>query len=248
MDSAYALKYQDLYRRHWWWRARERLILSTIAEIRRYSSTAKILDVGCGNGLMFDQLAKFGDVEGVESDPSLVTVNCPWRDKIYLSAFDGRFHPGKRYSLILMLDVLEHFHDPASSLKRALELLDLNGTLLLTVPAFACLWTSHDDINRHFNRYTKKTLIALASQVDLKILQCRYFFHWIFLPKLLLHSKERCFGASCRTPRVPHPRINELLLKFCVAEQKLFHNVPVPIGSSIIAIGQRRKPADTNLT
>jgi SAM-dependent methyltransferase len=240
VDAAYALNYQDLYRHHWWWRARERLILSAIEEIRRSGRTDHILDIGCGDGLLFDQLAKFGDVEGIEFDRSLVSERGPWREKIYLSPFDGTFQPGKRYSLILMLDVLEHFSDATSSLTHALELLDFDGTLLLTVPAFPCLWTSHDDLNKHFKRYTKKSLIALAAQAGMRILNCRYFFHWTFAPKLLLHFKESCFGARVRVPKVPPPWVNETLLLLSIVEQRLFRNASVPFGSSIIAIGRHQ--------
>jgi trans-aconitate methyltransferase len=240
MDLAYALIYRDLYRQHWWWRARERLILLVIEEIQRNGRIDCILDVGCGEGLFFDQLAKFGDVEGIESDQSLVSEQGPWREKIYLSPFDNTFQPQKQYSLILMLDVLEHISDAASSLKRALELLDSKGTLILTVPAFPCLWTSHDDLNKHFKRYTKKSVIELASQAGMKVVSCRYFFHWTFAPKLLLHLKESCFGVRVQIPQVPPAWFNKTLLLISIAEQKLFHDTSVPFGSSIIVVGRQK--------
>jgi trans-aconitate methyltransferase len=134
----------------------------------------------------FDELAKFGNVEGVEPDQSSITAHNPWRDKIYISPFDRTFQPGKRYSMILMLDVLEHFRDAKNSLIRALELLDSNGTLALTVPAFPRLWTSHDDINKHFKRYTKQSLTALASQAGMKMLKCQYFFSLDVCAKIAL--------------------------------------------------------------
>ena len=240
MDAAYALNYRDLYRHHWWWRARECLILSIIEEIRHNGNTDRILDIGCGDGLLFDHVSKFGDVEGVEADRSMVSDHGPWRDKIYISPFDSTFQPGKRYSLILMLDVLEHFSDATSSLMRALELLDSGGTLILTVPAFPCLWTSHDDLNKHFKRYTKKSLIELTSQAGIKVLRCQYFFHWTFPLKLLLHLKESCFGARPQLPTVPPPWVNTTLLRFSIAEQKLFRHSSIPFGSSIIAVGQHQ--------
>jgi 2-polyprenyl-3-methyl-5-hydroxy-6-metoxy-1,4-benzoquinol methylase len=41
---------------------------------------------------------------------------------MYVCPFDGNFCPGKRYSLILVLDVLEHMDDPIEALRRALDL------------------------------------------------------------------------------------------------------------------------------
>jgi trans-aconitate methyltransferase len=239
VDAAYAQNYQDLYRHHWWWRARERLILSTIEEIRHNASTRRILDIGCGDGLLFDHLSKFGEVEGVESDSSLVCDHGPWRNKIYLAPFDSTFQPGKRYSLILMLDVLEHLSDATNSLIRALELLDSDGSLILTVPAFPCLWTSHDDLNKHYKRYTKKSLTQLTSQAGMKISSCQYFFHWTVPVKLLLHFKESWLGATAQIPRVPPPWLNETLFRLSITEQKLSRNGSIPFGSSIIAVGQK---------
>ena len=55
-----------------------------------------------------------------------------------------------------MLDVLEHLPNPVVYLRRAEELLDLRGNLLITVPAFSCLWTTHDELNHHVATLHKK--------------------------------------------------------------------------------------------
>jgi len=239
MDRQFAANYHNLYKDHWWWRAREYFILAAIEEIQRRRSTAKILDVGCGDGLFFEHLSRFGDVEGIEPDQSLLSDDGPWRNRIYASPFDSTFQPGKRYSLILMLDVVEHVRDAGNFLICALRLLDRGGTLILTVPAFPSLWTSHDDLNQHFKRYTKKTLSDMASQVGMKVLTSRYFFHWIFPLKLLLHWKESFFGAQSLVPGVPPGWINEVLLYVSLAEQKLFRYICLPFGSSMIAICEK---------
>jgi 2-polyprenyl-3-methyl-5-hydroxy-6-metoxy-1,4-benzoquinol methylase len=66
--------------------------------------------------------------------------------------------PQKKYGCILMLDSLEHMPNPEQALDHAGELLADKGYLIITVPALMNLWTSHDDINHHFIRYSKKTL------------------------------------------------------------------------------------------
>ena len=68
MDNVYAAAYPDLYRKHWWWRVREEILLDRIAALLRDVPRARILDVGCGAGLFFDALQRFGEVEGIESD------------------------------------------------------------------------------------------------------------------------------------------------------------------------------------
>src|SRR2546426_671635 len=51
VEPEYAVRYRDLYRRHWWWRARERLILDVLRRLRPGAGWSAILDVGCGDGL-----------------------------------------------------------------------------------------------------------------------------------------------------------------------------------------------------
>ena len=63
MDPEYGLAYRELYRRHWWWRAREELIVRTLRSLRPPAAgRGTTLDVGCGDGLLFDRLAEFGAV------------------------------------------------------------------------------------------------------------------------------------------------------------------------------------------
>jgi len=59
MDVAYARRYRELYERHWWWRAREHVILDTLRRIEPPGGFPSILDIGCGDGLFFDRLVDY---------------------------------------------------------------------------------------------------------------------------------------------------------------------------------------------
>ena len=240
MDADYALNYRELYENHWWWRARERFILSTIEELRPQGNWGPILDVGCGEGLFFDRLSKFGEVEGVETNPSLVRKDNRWKHRIQVSAFDATFQTNNQYSLILMLDVLEHFPNPTVCLRRSEELLDSTGSLLITVPAFSCLWTTHDDLNHHVSRFTKKSLAELISGTGLRIHAFRYFFHWMFPVKMLVHYKEMCFRTDPVIPKVPARNVNALLYRLSILEQMVFSTVSLPFGNSLLAVCTKR--------
>ena len=248
MDSSYAARYRDLFERHWWWRARERVILQTLRALQPPEGWPTILDVGCGDGLFFDELGRLPGariVEGVESAAELVSPDGPHRRHIHLGPFDSGFRPGRRYSLILMLDVLEHLPDPVAALRHALSLLEPNGTLLVTVPAFMSLWTRHDDLNHHYTRYDKRSFDALAQQAGLHVERSRYFFHWTFAAKVATRLAERVVHGKPRPPKIPARPVNAALYALSRVEELLVGDLPLPFGSSLLAVGSAmRRPVE----
>lgn len=237
MEREYAAYYRHLYENHWWWRARERIILAHLERLKPAGGFGPILDVGCGDGLFFEKLAAFGDPEGVEEDGSLVTAAGRGRGPIHVGPFDDSFRPGRRYALILLLDVLEHFRDDRACLRRALDLLAPGGTIVITVPAFRMLWTAHDDVNRHARRYTKATLRRLADDAGLRVDHAEYLFQWTALVKLAVRAKESLWRADPALPPVPGRLVNGALRTAALAEHALFHRLPLPFGSSLLAMG-----------
>lgn len=242
MDPEYARRYRELYERHWWWRARERFVLETV---RRYLAGVErrpILDVGCGDGLLFDRLGQFGEVWGVESDASLVSAGNPHRDRIHVGPFDASYRPGRRYGLVLMLDVIEHLPDPVGALRHAVALLEPDGMLVATVPAFRMLWTTHDVLNHHYTRYTRRSFGALARSAGLHVVRAGYFFHWMFPAKLGVRLLEAARRPRPASPRVPPPWINEPLYLLSRLEQRLLTPLGVPFGSSLLAVARVTAP------
>jgi 2-polyprenyl-3-methyl-5-hydroxy-6-metoxy-1,4-benzoquinol methylase len=239
LDPKYGERYRELFEKHWWWRARTELIVDLLHRIQPKSGWKNILDIGCGDGLFFPQLSKFAEVEGVEPSAELVHPNNPYRTSIRICPFDARFNPGKKYSLILMLDVLEHLEDAVGSLRHALELLQPEGTFIATVPAFMALWTSHDDLNYHYIRYTKTTFRKVAKQAGLHIQQERYLYHWTCPVKLAIRLRERLFPSKPQPAQIPSTVVNNLLLQFTRLEQKTLTPLSLPFGSSLLIVGQK---------
>jgi SAM-dependent methyltransferase len=239
VERKYGQEYSELYRRHWWWRVREKCILDSLRDYQTGTMWGEILDVGCGNGLFFDHLLKFGDVEGVEPDAGLVDPQGPHFKRIHVAAFDESFLPGKKYSLILMLDVLEHLSDPVSALCHAGSLLAPDGSVVCTVPAFQFLWTNHDLLNHHFTRYSKRSFRSLSRLAGFEIRYDHYFFQWLFFAKILVRLKEKVFPRTPTVPRIPSTWINKSLFHVTWAEYRLLRRFSVPFGSSLLVIGRK---------
>lgn len=238
MDPEYGARYRELYRRHWWWRARERVVL---AALQRHGSgrLQNILDVGCGDGLLFDALLRLPGVEhveGVEPETALLDPAGPHRARIHAGQFDGGFAPNRSYSAILFLDVLEHLENPTAALRRAIDLLRPDGFILATVPAFMSLWTRHDTLNHHVTRYDRSSFDALARRSGLSIVESRYLFQWTAAAKLATRAVEAVIPGAPRPPRLPAAPINRALYSVTRLEEMLLGPVNPPFGSSLLAV------------
>lgn len=238
MRSEYAEAYAELYRRHWWWRAREDYLVGVLQRYLRGRGAARILDVGCGAGLFFDRLAAFGSVRGVEADETLRTGRPEVDDRIHWGTLDS-FRADAPFDAVLMLDVLEHMADPLPPLRRARELVAPEGLLVATVPAFRILWTRHDDLNEHVERYTRRTFGDLLRTAGWRVEILRYFFHWTFPVKLAVRLVESLGSArpdGPALPRIPPRPINRALYRLSRLEQTYLEPAGLPFGSSLLAV------------
>lgn len=242
MDPEYGRRYRELHRRHWWWRARERLILEVVRGLSPRGGFDRILDVGCGDGLLFPALAPMGAVEGIEPDESLVTRADTPHGVIHVRPFDPSFRPGRRYGLVLMLDVLEHMDAPDEAAAHARELLEPGGVLVVTVPAFRWLWTRHDVLNEHRTRYARGDLVRLLSAAGLEVDRARYAFRWLVPAKMAVRAKEALLPGEPSPPAVPPAPLNRLLYALTRGEERLLGSVPLPFGTSVLAVARRPGP------
>jgi len=237
MDPAYGDFYGELYRRHWWWRVREAVILAELRRLCPAGGFRHILDVGCGNGLFFDRLSKLGAVEGVEPDTTLLDPQGPWRHAIHAVPFDDAFVPADRFEAILLLDVLEHLDEPAAALHRAVELLAPGGVIVSTVPAFQWLTTSHDVINHHRRRYNRRDFRALAARAGMTITRERYLFPWMVPGKLAARLLERLRNTPPRLPIIPPEPFNSVLRIVGQVQERVNAVLRVPCGGSLMVTG-----------
>jgi len=240
VQAAYAQRYRVLWERHWWWRSREALLLATIGRLARSMRVERLLDVGCGDGLFFDALARFGEVAGLEPDAALLDDH-RWRDRIAVGRLGPGFRPGRAYDLVMMLDVLEHIEDDRAALESARDLTRTGGVLLLTVPALPWLWSRHDEANDHHRRYRPGGLRDVPGRAGFQVESVRYFFAWTVAPMLLRRWLAPA-GRGCADydVAIPPSAINRALTAYSRAEHAVGRLIPWPIGQ--LAPGDRPTP------
>jgi len=240
MDRAYGERYRTLYERHWWWRAREAVVCRELDRLRPANGWRHALDVGCGDGLLFPRLRDYAaHVEGVEPDTDLVTARARDEGTIYVQRFDTTFRPPHRYDLMLFLDVLEHIPEAGDAVAHAASLMEPGGVLLVTVPAYRHLWTTHDDLNQHVTRYAQAELVRLLSTA-FEVEKARHFFRWVHTAKIVQRAMEGVRRPTPAPPAVPPRLLNAMMYAISRAEEATLSWSTLPVGSSLMAVARKR--------
>lgn len=101
--------------------------------------TARILDVGCGNGVISRHLGQYGfKVTGIDvSDKAIAiakSLNKYDNVKFETKSAEQLVAEGEKYDAIICSEVLEHLSNPDALLEVLYKSLASNGKLLITVP------------------------------------------------------------------------------------------------------------------
>ncbi|MBQ7560364.1 MAG: class I SAM-dependent methyltransferase [Synergistaceae bacterium] len=168
---------------HWWFKGKRRIINKLINKCVFNGTPMKILEIGSGTGANLPVLAQYGNVTAMELD-NYARSFINQRENIsvvkgYLP--DGlESVDGEKFNLVCIFDVLEHVEKDSEAVQALKNLLDHDGKILITVPAYQWLYSVHDKNLGHYRRYTRKNLCELCEKNGLKILYSGYMNTFLF--------------------------------------------------------------------
>jgi|ERR671936_1961143 SAM-dependent methyltransferase len=230
---------------HWWLRSRRRLVIDWIAHRHPRQTGLRILDVGCGTGLMIQEMAAFGSVFGVDVSEDAIAL-CRRRglhDVIQASALALPFSSAS-FDVLTAVDVLEHIDDDRAALLEWRRVLRPGGRLFLFVPAHKWLWSPHDEASGHKRRYTVPSLSQVIQSAGLLVERQSYAS--TFLLPLIAGGRLwlKLFPRPVEGEQITlHPSwSNGILGAIFSAEIPLLRRIRFPLGASVICVA--RKPLD----
>lgn len=103
------------------------------------NSQIKILDVGCGNGVIGNALKRKGViVHGIEPSEVGASIACQKLDLVHQGPYEtSPFIQSKdEYEVVMAFHVIEHLDDPIDFIKKCYAVLKNNGLLLVSTPDF----------------------------------------------------------------------------------------------------------------
>ena len=205
----------------------------------------KILDAGCGTGLLAKKLEEYGDVTGLDfSNEALKYARRRGIKTVHGSVVKLPFK-ANTYDLVTSIDVIYHnsIKEDQVALNELYRVLKEGGHLILRVPANKWLHTSHDAHVHTRERYNKIELYRKlrGTGFDVKRLT---FMQFALLP--LAFIKQLLEGSLSSDIKSGVERVNPLVnsfLEFILTIENflILKGLNLPAGLGLIAVCQKPK-------
>tara|TARA_R110002072_G_scaffold52316_5_gene139540 strand:+ start:17314 stop:18159 length:846 start_codon:yes stop_codon:yes gene_type:complete len=221
---------------------------SIAGRLMLHSKGGRVLDAGCGSGLLSLRLHRAGcDVVSVDAEEAMVGFtrqtlrNGGFEDAVVQQMTLERLDSlqGGKFDEIYCCDVIEHIEDDLLAMRQLRSMLKPDGQLILTVPAWPFLYGERDRRMGHYRRYTRKALKRVFVESGFEIRSVR----WWNLSGFLLNAigsklKKKGFSEGFRygkrsaLNRAGHWFLNRWFHGF-------ENHVPVPAGLTLIVVADR---------
>ncbi|MFZ5782313.1 MAG: methyltransferase domain-containing protein [Pseudomonadota bacterium] len=202
---------------HWYYRSKAAALGRMVQGI----GARRILDVGAGSGFFSRHLLQTTSARSAlcvdtgymsERDDSMAGKAVHYRRDVGSTDCD----------LVLMMDVLEHVDDDRGLLRHYAAKVPAGAHFLVTVPAFAFLWSQHDVFLEHKRRYRLSEIEAVVADAGLQIVRGAYYFGLVFPLAAALRLATRSSNEPRSGLKRHAPLTNGLLAAACTAELPFF--------------------------
>jgi SAM-dependent methyltransferase len=233
---------------HWWYRSLHALVDHLIdRHASVLPSRPRILDAGCGTGFVARSLAARGPVAAIdvsEYATDLWNRSPCCRVQFARASVSALPFAEESFDLVVSLDVLYHraVGDDAEATRELARVLRPGGLILLNLPAYNLLQSSHDRAIHTARRYTRRRVRELLETAEVTPLTMT---HWntLLFP---LAAAARLWGRlrpskSGSDVHPVSPWLNEAFRSTLALERGLIRRMDLAYGLSIIAVGQKSR-------
>lgn len=238
---------------HWWYRGlRDFLQTSVLPRVKPQSSPYNVLDAGCGTGENLKLLSEHLDTDYLggfdfsEDALQFATAKTDCTDLYQSDICQPALHCDE-LDLIISMDVI---YVPGAAatlngLKSCVKNLKPGGLFAFNLPAYQWLYSEHDVAVHTTQRFVKKDIVQLFSDIGLtpELISYRVsiLFPVILAARLPSIIKKPTIHEATSDVTLPSPWINSILEKTLYLENRaIAQGARLPFGASISAIG--RKP------
>ncbi len=249
MPEAILTELSAMIRRHPWWQARTRLVVSILKQ-NAIPPPARVLDAGCGWGVTLEALEERGyRACGLDvSRQALERLDRPDRRLIEADLtcpLGPAAVANTAFDVVLALDVIEHLDDDGAALTNLGRLVRPGGLMIVSVPALPELFSEFDQVQGHRRRYQLDDLRGACDRTGMTIEKLFWWGSW--LVPLFRMSRHRSSGHTGQPPEEiyrrhlrlpPWPLPHVFRLAFAWEKRRALRG-KTKRGTSLVAVARR---------
>ena len=189
--------YFEIEDHSFWFRHRNDCIASLV-NVFPPTGNGPIFDIGGGNGCVSLGLSNAGyEVVLVEPGPNGVR-NAKTRGvkNIVCATTDTANFKPSSLPAVGLFDVIEHVENDLTFLQSIKSLVQQDGRVYATVPAYLLLWSDEDISAGHFRRYSLKGITNVLETAGFEVEFASYIFRFLPLPIFLLRTLPYKLGIK----------------------------------------------------
>jgi predicted TPR repeat methyltransferase len=227
---------------HWWYRALHREV---IFHLRRQPRMECVLDLGCGTGGTMTRLAEaLPKLTCVGMDYSTLALEaCQRRGFSALVQGDAKCLPfgSERFDAITCLDVLytkQAYPGMPDCLARSRDMLRPGGVLIMQLPAFEGLRSSHDAHVHGVHRFRSGEVREALGAAGFARTRVYYRYNALAFPAWLLRRTTHAERDESHV-ETPGGLVNSFMDLCMRIEAPIARALPLPVGVSVFAVAWR---------
>jgi SAM-dependent methyltransferase len=233
-----------LEERNFWFRSRNELI--AWGARKWLAAEGKFLEIGCGTGFVLSRMEReFPRLEcfGSEIYGTGLVYASKRLKRTELFQMDARHIPFQdEFNAIGLFDTLEHIPDDEGVLAQIHQALAPGGSVILTVPQHAFLWSYVDEYTHHARRYERKDLGQKLEKAGFDLVMATSFISFL-LPLMWLSRMRQGKPTADFDPEAEfkiHPWLNLVLEKVLTVERFFIRmGFRLPWGGSLLMIARK---------
>ena len=249
MEPAEYTTLHDYETWYWWYRAQRAVLLEAVQGLG-LAPGARLLDVGCGTGRCLEAVRGVADVRdfGFDFSPHAAAMwpNGQAARRCLGSANEIPF-AANVFDAAITVDVVYCLEvDPPKAIAEIARVLKPGGKLVIIVPAYEWLRSTHDTAVHGVHRFTRTTLRRLLESCGLAVTRLTHFSTAMF-PAIASVRLLRKLGSARGNEHVAPPSdlrplpgwLNRALLAVASVDRRVMRHADLPFGSSILGLARK---------